>query len=55
MIGWLILAAVVVLAAVLCLRAAQMKPNTEAYAPFTPVQVDAEKAVAHLAAMVRAL
>ena len=53
MIGWLVLAAVVVLAAVLCLRAAQMKPNTEAYAPFTPVQVDAEKAVAHLAAMVR--
>ena len=53
MIGWLILAAVLALCAVLCIRAARFKPEAGAGAAPTPVAVDTEGAVQRLAQMVR--
>ncbi len=53
MIGWLILAAVLALCAVLCIRAARFKPEAGAGAAPTPVAVDTEGAVQRLAQLVR--
>lgn len=53
MIGWLILAAVLALCAVLCIRAARFKPEAGAGAAPTPVAVDTEGTVQRLAQMVR--
>ena len=49
MIGWLILAAVLALCAVLCIRAARFKPEAGAGAAPTPVAVDTEGAAQRLA------
>ena len=53
MIGWLILAAVLALCAVLCIRTARFKPEAGAGAAPTPVAVDTEGTVQRLAQMVR--
>lgn len=53
MIGWLILAAVLALCAVLCIRAARFKPEAGAGAAPTPVAVDTEGAAQRLAQLVR--
>ena len=48
MIGWLILAAVLALCAVLCIRAARFKPEAGAGAAPTPVAVDTELSLIHI-------
>lgn len=53
MIGWLILAAFIVFAAVLAVRAAAFKPRAEESRAEAPEAFDREKAVAHLQELIR--
>lgn len=53
MIGWIILALIVVFFAVLLCRAAAFKPKQQVAVDTAPCAVDAEKAVDHLAQMVQ--
>ena len=53
MIGWLILAAILLFVFVLLLRTARFRPAEQKYGSIEPVEVDAARAVEHLAEMIR--